>query len=213
MTSSWFQIVKPVSLVATEFYSISDRKIKAQVAINDAVAILKLMKRIEKIPAEGDEMVKPGPKASYHSLEFSTADMQKQEIVLINDKFKTPTTALNSKDDGGLFHDLESLLHPSYGKNLLKIKGLEIKFKDFSIIYDGIDEFPDPALTGGPTLGPTSKTYFTVLNSEQKSQKLEIFQGQVPPQPVSFKIKNKNFILSIFGKNKIYPEYFQVTLK
>lgn len=135
MSKRWFEIINPVSLTITEFKSISDQKVMAQVKITDTEAIEKIMKRIEGLSVAGDLIVKPGPKANYHTLEFISADGQRQAIELINKSIKTPSAGFNSNDpdkiEANLVRDFDNLLHPNYGKSLLKIREIEVAFKDF----------------------------------------------------------------------------------
>ena len=215
-TLSWFSNTDATELTITEYKSVSDNKVVSSITIKDRAAIAELIKRIQALSASGDEMVKKGSKTSKIVLNFSFADQTYQSIDFLNKKIVTPSTGfLSTKNqiEADLYRDIDGLVEPDVNKRILKIKNQQIKFKDFLIVYTGEKYTPQPQ--GGPTIGPTYNTFFDVWeNGSANRVSIDIFTGQIPPQPKGFVANQKIYNLLTFynvAKERLGPNYFEVS--
>ena len=217
-TPSWFQNTDCNNLNITRYKSISNDETISSVEIKEPSAIKNLIARIESLPKQGDEMVKPGPKAEKIVLSFGCKDQSAQSIEFINKKIKTPSTGFLSKKnetEENLYRDIVALLEPKINKRLLKVKGLSFNFKNFTVKFTDAEHTPQPE--GGPTIGPTSRDFFSVYENESANEvRLVIFSGQIPPQPQAFVVAKKIYYLITYvnsAQESLYPRYFEVSDK
>jgi hypothetical protein len=213
---SWFKNINCTELNIIKYKSISEQTAVAEITVKDKAAIDDLMKRIEALPTSGEEMVKPGPHTPLTKLTFNCADQNNQVIEILNNKFKTPSSgfiAEKNSHEESLAEDIDALVQPGLNKKILKIKDQPMKFKDFILTYTGAEYIPAPK--DGPTIGPRTKTFFSVrvpgLGNETI---LSISEGQLPPAPQSFLAAKKEYILLTYEsskKERLYPKYFEVT--
>lgn len=210
MPRTWFENKKCSMVTITKFTSISKHTVEQSLVINDAAFVESLAERIDAIPAEGDMMISFGPDAEHFSLSFEGAGTV-QTIHFYSREIKTPSTGFNSnktEEELSVYRDIDALLYPEMNKQILKIMNQEIKFPAFSITYLG-STFRDEAPV---SLSFTTDTYL-IRDKKGSEQIIEITSGQLPPQPVKFKIDNASFVLNSFQNNsggRLYPDYFEV---
>jgi hypothetical protein len=65
----------------------------------------------------------------------------------------------------------------------------------FSVEKGGLESKPDPALTGGPTIGPTSTQEYHIVRDGKTLHTVKIHCGQLPPQPTAFTVDGVNYVL------------------
>jgi hypothetical protein len=209
MNREWFQHKNATRL---DIYShkIHEDKMVPDLVIEDSKVIKSLMDRIEQLPADGDQM---------KSFDLDTEEIDLcfyyegrcQQIEIYRGKFKTPSTGFNStvtELETKLYTDISSLLFPASNKLLLKIEGLELSFKDFSITYKG-SEFHDLA----PATVSFTKNKFSISDKNNIRQQVEITSGQLPPQPLLIQVDGFKIELLTHqtkDQQRLYPDYFQI---
>lgn len=215
MSQPWFSHSDCDEIRLRKLKSLSDDKVISEVIIRDKSAIKNFMERINAIPAQGDEMKSFGSEAEHVELVFSFSNNQKNQIDIINRRFKTPSTGFNSDDnevEASLYRDIEGLLFPDIEKIILKIENLELHFGSFSITYLNTDHIPQKP--DGPTIGPVYVMNFLLQDTMLKKEtKLASRSAQIPPQPVNFEVNGKQYILLTYqsiNQERLYPQYFQV---
>lgn len=210
MKIPWFINKDFTSLEIKRIKSSPEHEVERSLIINDASIIQSLADRIEKIPADGDEMISFSKNVEQIKLLFHSND-EVQEIHFFAKKIKTPSTGFNSeknKFELDLYSDIDGLLSPGFNKRILLIENLEVNFDDFSIIYVGT-EFHDYA----PVTIAISKMKFLLKDKHRKEQMIEITSGQRPPQPLSIKMNNSEITILTYEtekKERLYPNYFQI---
>jgi hypothetical protein len=215
MSKPWFINTHCNEIILKKLASISNDKVLSEVAIRDKSVIKNIMKRIEDIPVNGDEMKSFGSEAENIELVFSFENNQKSQIDIINKRFKTPSTGFNSRGneiEASLYRDIDGLLFPAIEKIILKVENLEIDFGNFKITYLNTDYIPQKP--GGPTIGPVYIMNFLVKDEVLKVEsKLAVYSAQLPPQPLGFEVNKKKFILLTYeskNEERLDPDYFQV---
>lgn len=217
-TPKWFQSTDSSELNIMKFKSISDDKVVGETTIKSKEAIKTIIDRIQALPANGDMMIKWGPKAERTYLSFQSPGKDSQVIQLIGNRFKTPSTGFLSEktpQEEALIRDIDALVAPGLNKRILRLKDHPVKFKDFVIKYVGTEHTPqDP---NGPTIGPTNDTHFEVWeNGSANKTTLSIFDGQLPPQPQEFVVGKKVYYLLTYqnlARESLAPNYFEVSDK
>jgi len=211
MNRSWFQH-KNSTRLDIYIHKIHEDKMVPDIVIEDHKAIQSLMDRIELLPADGDQM---------KSFDLDTEEIDLcfyfegrcQQIDIYRKKFKTPSTGFNSKineQEEKLYNDITSLLFPAANKLLLKIEGLELHYKDFSIIYQG-SEFTYLA----PATVSFTKNKFIIKDKNKQEQHIEVISGQIPPQPLLIEVNHSKIELLTYEtkeKQRLYPAYFQISM-
>lgn len=207
----WFQNQNCTHLEIKKPKSISDHKLIKSITIEDEPTIAALMQRISKIPPDGDMMISFGPKAEKIELKFHCGD-EIQTIEIYGKRFKTPSTGFNSgrsEIEERLYQDIDALLFPEFHKNILKVKGLAVPFKDFTITYKGTD-FKD--------YSPASLSFnidqFLITDQNKKSQHVQVRSGQQAPQAQVIEVNHKKLTLLTYETGngvRLYPDYFQIT--
>ncbi len=215
MSKSWFIHTNCNEIILRKRTSISDHQVLSEIAILDKFAINNIIKKIEKIPANGGEMKSFGSDAEHIELVFGFENNQKDHIDIINKRFKTPSTGFNSignQVEANLYRDIDGLLFPAIEKLILKVENLEIDLGDFNITYLNTDYIPQKP--GGPTIGPVYIMNFLVKDKILKVDvKLSVRSAQIPPQPLSFEVNKKKFTLLTYeskNEERLYPDYFQI---
>jgi hypothetical protein len=215
MSKPWFINTHCNEIILKKLASISNDQVLSEVAIRDKSVIKNIMKRIEDIPVNGDEMKSFGSEAENIELVFSFENNQKSQIDIINKRFKTPSTGFNSRGneiEASLYRDIDGLLFPAIEKIILKVENLEIDFGNFKITYLNTDYIPQKP--GGPTRGPVYIMNFLLTDEVLKvNTPLSVRSAQIPPQPLSFEVNKKKFILLTYeskNEERLDPDYFQV---
>jgi hypothetical protein len=207
MDNHWFTDKDFTSLVIRKDKSIADHNIVKSVTITDTEYIGKLAARIEQIHPKGDMMISFSDEAEYIKLVFYSGEKM-QEIDIIQNGFKTPSTGFNTKNDyeKELYAEIDGVLFPEIDKILPKVAGLPLDFGDFSLCYKGT-RFED--------LAPATLSFhiaeFTFADKKGNTELIKISAGQLAPQP--FVIKGSGLrILTFHSKEekRIYPDFFQV---
>jgi len=211
MTRLWFNTEECNALDIKKYQSISVHQVVSTVTIDDSKAVKSIMERIKNIPADGDMMKSFGPDAESIDLVFHCANDTTQKVEIYQKRFKTPSTGFNSgknETESLLYSDIDALLFPDYEKRILKIKNLELKFKDFSLAYLG-ETHSEPA----PVSASWTMNRFTIKGNNNNEQIIDITSGQLSPQPYNFDIGKVGFTLLTYQtqmKDRLYPDYFQV---
>jgi hypothetical protein len=210
----WFTNKNCQKLEIIKYQSLAEQKVVKSVSLQDAKFIEAFMARIEKIPANGDEMISFAGSAQSMELTFYCGQ-QKQLVEIYQGKFKTPSTGFNSsknEHETSLFRDIDALLEPNYEKNLPKVKDLELQFKHFSITYKGQKD-----VSGEPATVSFTNEIYLVKDNKSNEQSLIVTSGQRPPAPMEFKIKgflySSKFTLITYETKtgeRLYPNYFQI---
>ncbi|MBY0415888.1 MAG: hypothetical protein K2Q18_17075 [Bdellovibrionales bacterium] len=211
----WFSNSDCTELNIVKYNSLSEKKLIAEVTLKNKLVVDNFVSRINSLPTIGDEKVKFGKDVELTTLSFKCGVDVYQGIEIYGKKIKTPSTGfINSKNpiEDVLVSDLDSLVHPQLNKRILKIEGHRFIFKDFQIVYKGDVHTPQPV--GGPTIGPTSKSYYSVWANDQANEvNLAIFSGQIPPQPQNFAVGKTIYTLFTFkglSGDSIFPNYFEI---
>lgn len=210
MQRLWFENKNYSAVTIKRFASISKHTVEQSLVIDDATFVERLVARIDAIPAEGDMMISFGPDAEHIQLSFEGAGSL-QTIDFYSRKIKTPSTGFNSnktEEELSVYRDIDALLFSEVNKQILKIKNLEIKFPAFSITYLG-STFRDEA----PVSLSFTTDKFSIRDKKGMEQIVEITSGQLPPQPLTFKVGNASFVLNTFQSNsgaRLYPHYFEI---
>ena len=187
--------------------SLADHTVVRSVTITDRGYISKLAGRIEQIPPNGDMMISFSGAAERIKLVFFSGD-KLQEVDVIQKGFKTPSTGFNTKNEyeKGLYAEIDAVLFPATGKIAPKVEGLLLDFGGFSLCYKGT-RFED--------LAPVTLSFhiaeFAYVDKKGNTESIEIFSGQVPPEPFVIKANGLS-ILTFHSKEgqRIYPDFFQV---
>lgn len=215
MSKPWFINTHCNEIILKKLASIANDKVLSEVAIRDKSVIKNIMERIEGIPVNGDEMKSFGSEAENIELVFSFENNQKSQIDIINKRFKTPSTGFNSRGneiEASLYRDIDGLLFPAIEKIILKVENLEIDFGNFKITYLNTDYIPQKP--GDPTRGPVYIMNFLLTDEVLKvNTPLSVRSAQIPPQPLSFQVNKKKFILLTYeskNEERLNPDYFQV---
>ncbi|MEO6975463.1 MAG: hypothetical protein ABI144_06250 [Gallionella sp.] len=212
MTRPWFSTKECTSLEIKKYKSISVHQIVSAVMIEDSTAVKNIMQRIERIPADGDMMVSFGPDAESIDLFFHCANNTTQKVAIYQKRFKTPSTGFNSETnetESSLYVDIDALLFPDLEKKFLKIKNFEYRFRDFSLTYLGTVNSEKAPVTAS---WATDK--YLVKDKANNEQIIDIISGQRSPAPYDFDIGREGFTLLTYQtemKDRLYPDYFQVT--
>lgn len=217
-TFKWFESTDCAELNIIKFKSISDDKVVGETTIKSKEAIKAIIDRIQALPANGDMMVKWGPKAERTHLSFQCPGKDSHAIQFFGNRVKTPSTGFLTEKtpaEDSLIRDIDSLVFPGLNKRILKLKDHPVKFKDFVITYIGTEHTPqDPK---GPTVGPTNRTHFKIWENESANTiTLSIFDGQLPPQPQAFVVGKKFYYLLTYqnvAHESLSPNYFEVSDK
>lgn len=214
---SWFKSSVCTDMAITKFNSISDDTIVASVMIRNSAAVKSIMDRIKSLPAQGEEMVSWGPKASRTVLSFRCGE-KTEEIEIINKQFKTPSTAFSSKTnpiEESLVQDMDALVEPKLNARIPKMKDHPVEFKNFSVMFIGAENTQQAP--NGPTVGPTTRNFFQIHETSSPNLvTLNIFDGQMPPQPQAFVIGKKIYYLLTYqnyGNESLYPGHFAISEK
>lgn len=208
MLRPWFENRNCSAVTITKYTSISKHTVEKSLSFENTDFIEGLVGRIERILPDGDMMISFGPDAEHIELCFEIEGLI-QKIHFYSKKIKTPSTGFNSfrsQDELSIYRDIDAILFPEVSKNILKLKDLEISFPDFSITYLG-STYRDEAPV---SLSFTTDKYL-ILDEKGAEQIVEITSGQLPPQPVTFKVGNASFVLNSFQNNSgdlLNPNYF-----
>lgn len=139
---SWFNPVKCTSLELRNYASLEAKSASAM-KITDTSFIKEVIKRLHKIPTNGEAMVKFAPTA--HRLEmWFDCDGMKTSVMYFNEKIKTPAGGFiigGNADEAMLFSALHALLGPRIGNSIQKVENLELRYPTFRLIYLGKDVF------------------------------------------------------------------------
>jgi hypothetical protein len=207
MVRPWFTDKNFTSLIIRKHQSLGDHTELRSVTVTDAAYIGQLAARIEQIPADGDMMISFSGAAPHTTLVFLTGD-KAQEIDVIQEGFKTPSTGFNSKNDyeKALYAEIDALLFPEIDKILPKVAGLQMDFGGFSLCYKGT-RFEDHA----PVTLSFHIAEFSFADKRGNTQLIGISAGQLPPQPYVVKPSGPT-ILTFHSKagKRLYPDFFQV---
>jgi hypothetical protein len=207
MDRPWFTDKNFTSLEIRKNKSLSDHTVVRSVTITDVGYIGKLAGRIAQIPPNGDMMISFSGAAEHIELAFYSGD-KVQEIDIIQKGFKTPSTGFNTKNDDekAVYAEIDAVLFPAMGKIAPKVEGLLLDFGGFSLCYKGT-RFED--------LAPVTLSFhiaeFAFVDKKGNTESIEIFSGQVPPEPFVIKANGLS-ILTFYSKDeqRIYPDFFQV---
>lgn len=216
--ATWFKYQNCSELEIYKYKSVSKDDLISTITIKEITAINSIREKIKSLPVNGDEKVSWSASSQRIVLSFKCEGENFEKVEIINRKIKTPTTgflSINNKVESELVSNLESLLEPKLNQRILKIKDYVVKLKDFSIIFTGNKERIQ--LPGEPTIGTTNRHFFQVNeNMSANSTILEIFDGQIPPQPQGFVVGKKIYYLITFqfkpGED-LYPHYFVISDK
>jgi hypothetical protein len=209
MQEKWFQH-KNVTRLDIYSHKIHQDKMVPDLVIKDVKTIRSLMDRIEQLPADGDQMKSFDMDTEEIDLCFYN-DAGCQQIEIYRGKFKTPSTGFNSNAnelETKLYTDIAALLFPANNKLLLKIEGLELQFKNFSITYSG-SEFRDMA----PATVSFTTDKFICKDKNNEQQLFEIISGQLPPKSLDIEVNDFKFKIVTYqteDQQKLYPNYFQI---
>lgn len=207
MDRPWFTDKNFTSLVIRKDKSLADHMVVKSVTITDTGYIGKLAARIGQIHPNGDMMISFSGAAEHIKLIFFSGEKM-QEIDVIQKGFKTPSTGFNTKNDyeKELYAEIDAVLFPAIDKIVPKVEGLALDFGDFSLCYKGT-RFED--------LAPVTLSFhiaeFTFTDKKGNTQLIEIYAGQLPPQP--FVIKAGGLTILTFRskeEKRLYPDFFQV---
>lgn len=215
MSKAWFKNTACKSLEIKKFKSTSDERIVSALKLTDPAALQDFVKRISQIPADGDKMKSFGDEAEHIELAFECAPGELQKIDIYNKRFKTPSTGFNSSEntfEASLYSDIDALLFPALDKRTLKVAGLELKFKDFSVTF--VEASLREQKAGEPSIGSISTSQFLIRDKTKQEQKLSITSGQVAPQPKNFTVNGINLRLLTYetkSKETLYPTHFAVS--
>ncbi|MES2965728.1 MAG: hypothetical protein V4760_17735 [Bdellovibrionota bacterium] len=191
---AWFSAPRFETLEITMQKSIGNPKVVRRVRITDPQFIAALVSRIQRLPTNGEEMVKFGPSAPYTLAVFSNGP-DRESIEIISGKIKTPSTGFNptSDEESSIVADVETLSSPALGRKIPKVKGLEQKVGPFTVIFQGAVVKPqEPDM---PTIGPITTETFVVIDSSKKAQTFALTSGQNPPPPAGFAFDGKRYML------------------
>lgn len=211
MEKKWFENEVFTSVEIIKYNSISDKGILSTAVINDTNIINTFVSRIKQIPVNGNEMRNFADNAEKISIFFSNIDNNdKKEIQIYGHQFKTPSTGFNSANniESELYRDIDAILFPTYGKNLLLIPNLELKFKNFTIKYLG-----NTFVANLDKTNTSSINKFEIIDKHRNKQIVDIESGQIPPQPYEIKISGKKILILTYegiDSFRLYPTYFQI---
>lgn len=214
--ASWFKNVECLEMTINKYKTLSSSAIPVEIVIKDIPYIKEIRQRITLLPVDGKELLKPAANTPRLKLSFRCADGSNEVVEFLGKKIRTPSKGfLGTKDilEANLFRDLDALVDPDLNKRIPKIKDQFIKFKGFSIVYAGEKKTPqDP---NGPTIGPTSESYYNVRENDSANQvTMSIFEGQIPPQPQSFAIGKKVFYLLTYlngAGESLHDKYYEIS--
>lgn len=214
MENKWFSSPGCTSVTIKKYKSVSDHTIVAQVNVQDAAVAQKMAETIESIPTQGNRERKFAAENEQMDLEF-TCNGKPETIHFFDQRIKTPSTLFHSTKidaETKIFTDVVTLLNPEISRPILKVKGLEISYPEFSLMYTGAREGTSPE-NSTATLNRES---FRIKDKEGNEQVLEITSGQLPPAPKEFKIGDQTYsLISYETKNRfrLYPDYIQIVKK
>ena len=182
-----------------------------QLEIKDAEVIKRMMSRISEINPNGD-MMKSMLIDETITLKFE-CKKEKSVIEIYDGRIKTRSTGFNSaqKDRDNekiIYQDINSVLFPVFAEEVLKIKDLTLDFGEFKITFNGVENFDH-----APVTVSGQEELFTVVAKDGTKQKLTVSSGQLPPQPLNFKVGQQIYTLNTFqtkSKKNIHPFYFQI---
>lgn len=206
----WFPEAKCTSFEIQKKVSISDPKITSQKIVIDAEATRKIMKRISALPTEGEKMISFAESATLLEAVFSCGS-KKITISFINGNIKTPATSFftgSNKEAKAIYQEISSLLMGEYGKPVLMVIHLAQEFPDFKITYNGKEE-----VDGKPATVAVTRENFLVKDKKGAEVKVTVSSGQVPPQPVKFKVHDREYTLYTYRSpagEDLYPDHFQI---
>jgi len=207
MDRPWFTDKNFTSLEIRKDRSLANHTVVRSITVTDTGYIGKFAARIEQIPPDGDMMISFSGDAEHLTLIFFSGS-KAQEIDVIQKGFKTPSTGFNSKNDyeKELYAEIDALLFPAIDRIVPKVEGLLLDFGDFSLCYKGT-RFED--------LAPVTLSFhiaeFTFADKKGNTELIEIYAGQVPPEP--FILKASGLIILTFRskeERRLYPDFFQV---
>ena len=111
-----------------------------------------------------------------------------------------------------IFTDIATLLNPEISRPILKVKGLEISYPEFTLMYTGAKEGSSPE----NSTATSNRESFRIKDKEGKEQILEITSGQLPPDPKEFKVGDSNYSLNSYetkNRFRLFPDYIQIVKK
>jgi hypothetical protein len=206
MEKVWFENTD-CSKLTLHLSKLSNEKANTTIEINDTEAIAKLIKRIQSIPANGDEMISM---IVDETIELHFQCGTKVKVIEVQNRmFKTPSTGFNSDRtvEKVIYDDLINLLHPTLDKKILKIKNLDVKFPDFTMTFLEKTSFSHEMVT---VSGQTD--HFRFQDKTGKIQKIDVSSGQISPAPQIIEVGKEKFILKTFLRGEsLYPDYFMIS--
>lgn len=209
----WFNNSEITQIEIIKYKSLSDRACIAKVVINDPKAIQHLMTTIDKIPATGDLMKKPGPDSAYMVANFYSPESF-ISIEFLGKQIKTPSTGFNSLQTEAeiqLVDDINALLEPKINQRIPKIRGVELHFPGLVLTYVGDESihYEDSSLT-------LHKDIFDYRTESGGTERIEILSGQLPPKPYAIDTGKKKIVIYTYESSdhqRLYPQYFQIGTK
>lgn len=217
--SSWVSATDCLELSIVKFKSISDDKVVGETKIQNKDFIKNFIERLNQVPSTGLEQISWKKSVSRVHLSFRCAGDKVVSIEAIDGKFKSPVNggfnAKSSPTEEKLVAELEGLAAPGLNSPIPKIQEHLVRFQGFSVTFSGEETTPQPA--DGPTRGPTSRSFYTVrTDGSANSITLNIFSGQLPPQPQAFLVGKKTYYLLTYEGPKgesLNPRFFMISEK
>ena len=214
--ATWFPSSDCGTLTISRFKSGQGDGPVQSMRIADRNAIARLMKRIESIAPDGDMMKSLLVDERLH-LEFDCGNGT-MVIDIYDGRFKTASTGFNSnrKDkeiEAQVYRDLKGLLHPAVGESVLLVQGLSLDFPEFTVTFQGTTVRPQQP--DEPTIGPISTDLFLVKPKAGPELSLNVISAQLPPQPLSFEVDSRKYVLYTFMDEKgkrLDPYQFKIGL-
>lgn len=196
----WFQKIGCEKLQIIEYKSAANKKIVKELTITDVEYIRSFQIMINQLPAVGDMMVKMGPDADYLALEFACGD-KVETVEFYNNTVKTPDTSFYSRDprpDKEVWNQIQAHFKKvDFGFLLPKVVGRSYEFKKFKVSYLGHED-----RTPNDTTATRHAQTFAVTDIRtKKTENIEVFSGQLPPEPTKFSVGADTFVIHTFTDN------------
>lgn len=216
-TKAWFKLKTPKFM--TVQYKDNKKKDKdlRKLTITDEYELASIKKTIETLPTQANEFIKMDPsKVVEVTLTFTETDPtvtepKSQDIIqFFSGSIKAPNHAFFEKtkpEIKALYAKILTALHPKYNTPTVRLKDTPIKFPDFDITYKGSDHYQDPHVTVS-----WSDDRFTITPIKGDPLELKVRSGQLPPEPVPFKIGTKKFKLITYDSkdDKMFANSFKI---
>ena len=194
----WFEKIGCEKLQITEYKSAANKKKINELTITDVEYIRTFQARINQLPAAGDKMVKMGPDADYLVLEFACGE-KVETIEFYNNTIKTPDTSFFSRDprpDKEVWNQIQTHFKKAdYGIPLPKVAGHSYEFKKLKVSYVGHED-RTPKDT---TASLYAETFAVTDLKTKKTENVEVFSGQLPPEPTEFSVGADTFVIHTFS--------------